>query len=389
MDPIVVSYQTPDHDLDVVARHIYREGLANRMVRWKNISSSDELIYLSTCQRATWIFWGGQPELLNFNDSIVKRGPNAWSHLLSLATGLESANVGDREITDQLYNALKISKEMGMAGDEPSALVDDIIRESRRLRTILGLADGTASIATAALRHLMGALNKNSSILLVGFGPMTQYLARRLNEKGYRVTLSNRTESKVAKLANELQIPTIPLESIQHDPQDFDALITSTGSVSPIFTYSQWKRITQRKPLRILDLALPADSEPTLQQLPWINRVDLNIFLLENDISRQRRIEISSQAEPFIMGASHRLRKRSQDRIKKRSMLSARVSLKASWDALEEEVKNMKALTPDQYSAIQELLVRGRTLSHRALIQGQEPDMHLKNVAEILKLDIS
>jgi glutamyl-tRNA reductase len=389
VDPIVLSYQTPDHDLDVVARHIYREGLAQRMVHWKNISLADEMIYLATCQRATWIFWGGKPEMLNFTDAHIKRGPHAWTHLLSLATGLESANVGDREITEQLNDALKISKEMGMSGEESSAVVADVIRESRRLRTELGLADGTASIATAALRHLMSALSVDSSILIIGFGPMSQYIARRLHEKGYRVTLSNRTESKVGKLANELGVPTIPLEVVQQDPQNFDALITSTGSVTPIFTYNQWKRVSQRKPLRILDLALPADSEPALQQLPWINRVDLSVFLVETDINRQRRIEVSSQAEPFIVGASQRLRKRSQDRTKKRSMLSARETLSASWDALEEEVKNMKALTPDQYAAVQELLIRGRTLSYRALVQGLEPDTHLKNVAEILRLDIS
>jgi glutamyl-tRNA reductase len=389
VDPIVLSYQTPDHDLDVVARHIYREGLAQRMVHWKNISLADEMIYLATCQRATWIFWGGKPEMLNFTDAHIKRGPHAWTHLLSLATGLESANVGDREITEQLNDALKISKEMGMSGEESSAVVADVIRESRRLRTELGLADGTASIATAALRHLMSALSVDSSILIIGFGPMSQYIARRLHEKGYRVTLSNRTESKVGKLANELGVPTIPLEVVQQDPQNFDALITSTGSVTPIFTYNQWKRVSQRKPLRILDLALPADSEPALQQLPWINRVDLSVFLVETDINRQRRIEVSSQAEPFIVGASQRLRKRSQDRTKKRSMLSARETLSASWDALEEEVKNMTALTPDQYAAVQELLIRGRTLSYRALVQGLEPDTHLKNVAEILRLDIS
>ena len=389
MDPIVLSYQTPDHDLDVVARHIYREGLAQRMVHWKNISLADEMIYLATCQRATWIFWGGKPEMLNFTDAHIKRGPHAWTHLLSLATGLESANVGDREITEQLNDALKISKEMGMSGEESSAVVADVICESGRFRAELGLADGTASIATAALRHLMSALSVHSSILIIGFGPMSQYIARRLHEKGYRVTLSNRTESKVGKLANELGVPTIPLEVVQQDPQNFDALITSTGSVTPIFTYNQWKRVSQRKPLRILDLALPADSEPALQQLPWINRVDLSVFLVETDINRQRRIEVSSQAEPFIVGASQRLRKRSQDRTKKRSMLSARETLSASWDALEEEVKNMKALTPDQYAAVQELLIRGRTLSYRALVQGLEPDTHLKNVAEILRLDIS
>ena len=389
MDPIVLSYQTPDHDLDLVARYIYREGLSQRMVYWKNISLAEEMVYLATCQRATWIFWGGRPELLNFTHAHLKRGPHAWVHLLSLATGLESANLGDREIIDQLNTALKISKEMGMSGNESSAALADIIRESRRLRAQLGLSDGTASIATAALKHLVSALSPGSSILVVGFGPMSQYVARRLHEKGYRVTLSNRTESKVGPLAKELGLAVVSLEAVQQDPLDFDALITSTGSIVPIFTYTQWERIQKRKPLRILDLALPADSEPALQQLPWVNRVDLSVFLVETDMNRQRRIEISSQAEPFIVGASQRLRKRSQDRLKKRSMLSARANLSASWDALEDEVKNMTALTPDQYEAIQELLTRGRTLSHRALVQGLEPETHLKNVAEILRLDIS
>ncbi|HET8900909.1 MAG TPA: NAD(P)-binding domain-containing protein, partial [Holophagaceae bacterium] len=280
MEPVLFSFHAPVHELDLVGRQVVREGLAARMREWQQGAGASELVYLATCQRVMWMFWGGDPGRLKSLESAVRfEGDAARGHLLALSAGLESANLGDREIPDQMRDALAQAREVGTAGEEAHASLEDAIREGQRLRARLGMADGSISVATAALRHLTDALPEGASIAVVGVGPMSHYLAARLPERGFRVTLSNRTLSKAEDLAAELGISqTISLSHLQRNPDGFDALVTATASPVPLFTLEAWGGLPKRAPLRILDLALPVDSEPALEQLCWVHRLDLGVF---------------------------------------------------------------------------------------------------------------
>lgn len=371
MDPVIFAFHAPHHELDLVSRHVLRDRLADHLLLWRRITGACELMYLATCQRAMWILWGGDGEALGLAPEVTRfEGEAAWRHLLEVAMGLVSANLGDREIVDQLKNALESAKEAGAAGVEAQAALGDVLRESQRLRVRTGLADGSASVATAALKHLEDALSPGAHIAVVGMGPMSQYLSQRLPERGFRVTLSNRTVAK----AELMGLPTVSLEQLQHDPKGFDAIVTATASPRPLFTLAAWERL-KRPPLRLLDLALPHDSEPALGQLPWVHRVDLAGFLAETEQAKARRFETAKKAEPFILGAVGRIRKRAEARDLKYNTRTAQDRLADAWEALEDEALSgiFKDLDEDRREALKALLKRGRTLSYRALSQYHRP----------------
>lgn len=392
MEPVLLSFHAPVHELDLVGRQVVREGLAARMREWQRGSGAEELVYLATCQRVMWMFWGGDPKLLKPLEAAVRyEGDAALEHLLALSAGLESANLGDREIPDQMRDALSQAREIGSAGEEAQSALEDVIREGQRLRARLGMADGSISVATAALRHLTDALPEGASIVVVGVGPMSQYLAARLPERGFQVTLANRTMSKAHELADELGLQqVIPLSQLQRNPDGFDALVTATASPTPLFTLEAWGGLPKRAPLRILDLALPVDSEPALEQLPWVHRLDLGVFLAETATARAQRAEAALKAEPILAGAAARLKRRAEMRMKKRELRDAQDRLNGAWDRLEHEaLGGLSELSDEQKAFIRDLLQRGRTLAHRALVQGGKPEEHLANVAEILQLGAS
>jgi glutamyl-tRNA reductase len=375
MEPVLLSFHAPIHDLDLVAQHVVREGLSHRLREWQRQASARELVYLSTCQRVLWMVWGGDPGGIQPGPGLRRyEGEEAWTHLLAMSAGLESANLGDREITGQLKGALTQAREVGVAGEEAQMALEDVIREGQRLRTRLGLADGNVSVATVALKHLSEGLPPGASVALVGVGPMTRYLAERLPERGFQVTVANRTHSKANDLAHPLGLTTVDLAQLQHDPLGFDAIVTATAAPEPIFTLEAWQSL-KRPLLRILDLALPPDSEPGLEQLPWVHRIDLNAFLAQTTTARALRAEAAQQAEPFLVGAARRLRHRAMARAHKRKLASAQERLDSAWGALEEEVKTLEDAMPGldeaQREALKEILQRGRTLAFRALIQTQ------------------
>lgn len=203
---------------------------------------------------------------------------------------------------------------------------------------------------------------------------MTQYLAERLPERGFRVSVANRTRSKAHDLADPLGLAIVDLPQLQHDPAGFDAIVTATAAPEPIFTLDAWQTL-KRPILRVLDLALPPDSEPGLEQLPWVHRIDLNAFLAQTATARALRAEAALKAEPFLAGAAGRLRHRAMARGRKRQLATAQERLDAAWGALEEEVQtledSMQGLDEAQREALKEILNRGRTLAFRALIQTQ------------------
>jgi glutamyl-tRNA reductase len=259
-----------------------------------------------------------------------------------------------------------------VGGDEAQIAIEDVIREGQRLRSRLGLADGNVSVATVALKHLVEGLALGSTVALVGVGPMTQYLAERLPERGFKVVVANRTRSKAHDLADPLGLTTVDLAQLQHDPAGFDAIVSATAAPEPLFTLDAWQSL-KRPMVRILDLALPPDSEPGLEQLPWVHRIDLNAFLAQTATARAQRAEAALKAEPYLVGAARRLRHRAQARAHKRHLASAQERLDAAWGALESEVKaledSMAFLDESQREALKEILTRGRTLAFRALVQ--------------------
>ncbi len=264
MEPVLISFHAPVHDLDLVAQHVVRDGLPAHLRDWQRRSGARELVYLATCQRVLWMVWEGEVEALHPGSGARRyEGEEAWAHLLAMSAGLESANLGDREIPGQLKDALVQARQVGVAGDEAQTAIEDVIREGQRLRARLGLADGNVSVATVALKHLTEGLPQGASVALVGVGPMTQYLAERLPERGFKVAVANRTRSRAQELADPLELPVVDLPGLQHDPQGFDAIVTATAAPDPLFTLDAWQSL-KRPLLRILDLALPPDSEPGL-----------------------------------------------------------------------------------------------------------------------------
>lgn len=375
MEPVLISFHAPVHDLDVVAQHVVRDGLPTHLRDWQQQSKARELVYLATCQRVLWLVWGGEPEAIDPGPGARRyEGEEAWTHLLAMSAGLESANLGDREIPGQLKDALVQARQVGVGGEEAQTAIEDVIREGQRLRARLGLADGNVSVATVALKHLVEGLALDSTVALVGVGPMTRYLAERLPERGFRVVVANRTRSKAHDLADPLGLATVELAQLQHDPAGFDAIVSATAAPEPIFTLDAWQSL-KRPMLRILDLALPPDSEPGLEQLPWVHRIDLNAFLAQTATARAQRAEAALKAEPYLVGAARRLRHRAQARAHKRHLATAQERLDEAWGALEAEVKaledSMAFMDEAQREALKEILTRGRTLAFRALVQTQ------------------
>lgn len=374
MDPILLTLAAPHHDLQRVGQFVVRDGLLEQLQVWQKLTGAREICYLSTCQRVLWLIWGGDPDRLGISDAMRLEGEQAWRHLINLACGLASANTGDLDIPAQIRRALEDSLLAGSAGDECHAAIEDVLREALRLRSRLGLDRGAASVASVALQKLNKRLPLGAKVALVGVGAMTRYLAERLPSRGFQPLIVNRSLDNALALAEPLAIPVLSLDAFQADPGDVDAVVSATGAPEPILTKSQWQSVNRKEKLLLIDLALPADSEPELAELPWIERHTLENCLEETEQTLAVRRNLAQQASPLLTDAADRLRIRARHRAMRRERAHIHQEMNKAWDRLESEIGSgvFATLNDEQKAALQKLLGRGRTLAFRTLVQTEQ-----------------
>jgi glutamyl-tRNA reductase len=205
---------------------------------------------------------------------------------------------------------------------------------------------------------------------------MSRYLAQRLPERGMHVTMANRTQAK----AEAFGLPVVPLAQLQANPKGFDAIVTATASSEPLFLKGSWAHL-DHPAVKMVDLALPYDSEPALAEIEWVTRLDLPFFLAETEVGKATRRVAALDAEPFIVGAVDRLRRRAGTRHQKAGARSSQERLADAWELMEAEATGpgsvLGALAPEQLEALEALLKRGRTLAFRAMNAQREPALEL------------
>ena len=137
-----------------------------------------ELVYLATCNRVEVIYrerdgrraadrrrdvyrvLTGREAQPGEAEHLLRgwQGEGAVEHLFVVAAGLDSAQLGEREIQGQLRDALDSARAAGTAGAPLGLLgrlVEEALRVAHQIHRASGLGDGRVSLAEIAADHLL------------------------------------------------------------------------------------------------------------------------------------------------------------------------------------------------------------------------------------------
>lgn len=288
----------------------------------------DGVLLLSTCNRVEILYTIADPaKHLHFYDTLIEKlpptrgitpahltGRPVVTHLLRLASGLESMVLGETEIRHQLKEAVRQAVEIGSLDTHLHQLVQGVFRESREIRSHIP-ANLPLSISSLAVRHMEEALGGFASsegvIVVIGSGPMSKAGAEYIYKWGGRqFVMVNRTVSKIADTAASLHAQTLSFDEFVANPGAVGpvrAILTATSSNEPVLTaslLSSLKTLHGQKPV-IVDLALPADTAEDAKTLcRFIGLETIKRRLEEN---RARREEAAAKASSYVEEAKYRL----------------------------------------------------------------------------------
>jgi glutamyl-tRNA reductase len=246
-----------------------------------------EAVILSTCNR-TELYWAGSAsgsELtqwlerhhgnnLDLASSLyVHQAERAVEHAFNVAAGLDSMVLGEAQILGQLKNAYRVAQEAGSTGPSLNKLFQAAFSAAKRVRTETQIGANAVSLASATVRLARRVYSDLSAhtALMIGAGDMIALTARHFAAAGVnRMVIANRTLTRAEALASELGAHAVPLSDLAQELVAADIVISCTASPVPVITLeaaSAAVHARRRRPVFMVDLAVPRDIEPEVAGL--------------------------------------------------------------------------------------------------------------------------
>ncbi|KAB8309272.1 MULTISPECIES: glutamyl-tRNA reductase [Rahnella] len=231
---------------------------------------------------------------------------DAVSHLMRVASGLDSLVLGEPQILGQVKKAFAESQNGRAVSGELERLFQKSFSVAKRVRTETDIGASAVSVAFAACtlaRQIFESLS-DVNVLLVGAGETIELVARHLHQHNVRhMMIANRTRERAQALATEVNAEVISLQDIDSRLAEADIIISSTASPLPIIGKGMVERALKARrnqPMLMVDIAVPRDIEPEVGKLAnaYLYSVDDLHSIIQNNLAQRKAAAI--QAETIV-----------------------------------------------------------------------------------------
>lgn len=271
---------------------------ANYILR--NTKSILECIIVSTCNRmelyavvdqehpgshmlkAFLSSWFGIPVEQFSQHLYIHVEDDAIRHLFRVTTGLDSMVLGETQILGQIRDAFQVAQQNGSTGSVFNTLFKQAITLAKRAHSETEISQNAVSVSYAAIelgKKIFGTFAKKR-VLLIGAGKMSELTATHLNANGVAdVMVINRTLEKAQEMAQRFNGTALPWDQLVDALLEADIVISSTSATKVILRAEDVRPVMKRRqyrPLFMIDIAVPRDLDPVLQEIEGVFLYDID-----------------------------------------------------------------------------------------------------------------
>uniref|UniRef100_A0A7V5CTL2 Glutamyl-tRNA reductase n=1 Tax=Acidobacterium capsulatum TaxID=33075 RepID=A0A7V5CTL2_9BACT len=342
----------------------------------------EEAMILSTCNRVELLLAHRErtpePDLAAFLEERFQlsgsgvrehlyhhREAEAVRHLFRVACSLDSLVLGESQILGQVKAAYAAAKENGAVRTQLDRLLQDTFALAKRVRTETEIGAAPVNISSVAVdlaRRIFGSLD-GKRVLLLGAGKMSELAARHLVHHGAnRIVVANRTLARAEALAAQFNGEAISFEAVYSLQDVPDILITSTGAPRPILTAAhvqQFLHRRRRKPMLLVDIAVPRDVEPEVNRLEGAFLYDIDDLQSVASANLTDRRRQAGLAEEIVAAEAARFEQKRRSLEIGPVISGMQQTVEALCEAeLQRLAPRMQSMTDEQYAAVK-MLTRG------------------------------
>ena len=290
--------------------------------RLKEEGEVSEAVLLSTCNRTELyvvVEDEGAKERL-FDSMAAEKGlggdllerhsywfadDEAVRHLYRVASSLDSMVVGEAQILGQVREAYRMATEELCAGPVLNRLFHTSLRVGKKVRSETGIGDSSLSVPHVAVKlaeEVFGTLAGRKALVL-GAGEMSELVIKHLKNRGIaQVKIANRTPERAHLLAERVGGVYVGFEALAEELPDVEVVVSSTGAGewvvgSEVVAAALEKR---EEPLFFIDIAVPRDVDPVVQNLNRAYVYDVDDLQAVVDRNSGDRVVAAAEGEAMV-----------------------------------------------------------------------------------------
>lgn len=271
----------------------------------------DEVVILSTCNRSEIYIQAKNIDekiklLEDFYENFFnvkdikeylfsKKNTSAVEHLFKVASGLDSIVLGEDQILGQVKDAHDFSMQLGSSKKIFNKLFREAVNIAKDIKNTTKISHQPLSISYIGVKFLQDKIGKleGKKALVIGIGKMNRLTIKHLEEEKLdTIYVSNRNHGKIIELESKFKnIIPIRYEDRYKVMNDIDIVISATSSPHMIIRYDEMPKI--QKKILMMDIALPRDIDPKINELENIEVYDIDNLKDIHDKNDKKRKELA------------------------------------------------------------------------------------------------
>ncbi|CAI3161551.1 Glutamyl-tRNA reductase [Acinetobacter calcoaceticus] len=297
------------------------ERLSRLLAEQNHHQSLKDLVVVSTCNRTEVYAMAENAEsllkwLADANNIDVKHlvhhvyryeNTQAITHLMRVASGLDSLMLGEPQILGQVKSALALSKEAQAVSPELNSVFEYAFYAAKRVRSETAVGSHAVSMGYAVAQLALQVFSKPEKItvMVVAAGEMNTLVAKHLAEMGVaKIIICNRSRERADQLAQEIshqvEVEIIDFSTLAENLYRADVVSSCTGSLYQVIAYQDVKAALKKRryqQMLMVDLAVPRDIDPKIEALDgvYLYGVDDLQSVIEENLAQRRQAAVEAE----------------------------------------------------------------------------------------------
>jgi glutamyl-tRNA reductase len=349
------------------------EALQSALASLVGRQNITEAMILSTCNRVEVVAESPDDRLIReflcefhqiSHDVVSKHlysftNADAIRHVFRVAASLDSMMIGEPQILGQVKEAYRIAAAAGTVGMHLTALMNRAFAVAKKVRSETGISQSAVSVSYAAVelaRKIFGDLS-GKTVMIIGASKMGELAAKHLKRNGVSsVLVTNRTFERAVELAQVFEGAAVPFEHFTDHMDRADIVISSTGAPHFIISKTLAEQIIHRrknKPMFFIDIAVPRDIDPTVNEIDNAFLYDIDDLQQVIDANLKERIKEASRAEEIVDSEVQAFCRKMKSRDVVPTIVQLRETLE-KWrrDEIERNRRHLKDFSPEHQAAL-------------------------------------
>ncbi|HEX3947072.1 MAG TPA: glutamyl-tRNA reductase [Acidimicrobiales bacterium] len=273
--------------------------------------------------------------------STIRFDDDVAAHLFSVASGLESAVLGEGEVLGQVRRAWERAQGERVSGPVLSELFRHAVQAGKRVRSETAISRGTTSFSHAAVelaeaRRAGGLAGATVAVVgagTMGAGVLQALLSLSADRRPAELVLVNRTATRAEELVRSLPegaivrtagtaelIPVVGVAEVVFSAVEAEGHVVTAADLAPAGGRSG-------RPLLVVDLGVPRNIDPAAAGVDGVTLLDMDHLssavaqaveerrgeadrarsIVAEDVARYRAAARARGAAPVIAALRNRL----------------------------------------------------------------------------------